>query len=151
MKNLLLLFSLIILSVSCEDVQDNFPALQAKVDNVLFQANYIRGEHHSSGNYFVLLGDLNDEKITLKANYPPANELLEFGENSSNYATFERANGIVYTTQTEGGSGSMIFNNVDTSEQTITGDFKFTAISQSQDTIIVSGGIFYKANYIIVE
>jgi len=146
MKNLLFILFLSLV-ISCNNVESNSPALQADINNVLFKANFVGGDYFTDGNYFILQGKADDEIVTLRAKYPPANVLLEFGGESENFATFESANGIIYSTILDGGSGSMIINNNNTLNKTVTGDFNFTAVSIAQDTIRVSGGIFFKAPY----
>ncbi len=147
MKYLLLLITTVVLFISGDNVESNSPALQANVDNILFKSTFAGADYNQAGEYFIIQGKLNDEILTLRAKYPPANVELELGGDSENFATFERANGIIYTTTIDGGSGSILINEFSTSNKEITGDFNFTAVSVGLDTIRVSGGVFFRVPY----
>ena len=147
MKNLLFILLTTLLIVSCDNTESNSPAMQADVDNVLFRADFAEADYFNDGEYFILQGKADDEILTLRASYPPENVNLEFGGESENFATFERANGIIYSTVNEGGNGSMIINTLNATNNSISGDFRFTAVSVGQDTITVSGGIFFEVPF----
>ncbi|MCF6307847.1 MAG: DUF6252 family protein [Flavobacteriaceae bacterium] len=147
MKNLLLLFTAVLFFVSCDNVEDNSHIIQADVENVFFKADSFSANYHPVGNYFILEGQTGDEILSLKIEYPPANIELDLGMETESYGTFTNSFGVVYTTNTEGGSGKVIINKISTSSRFITGDFNFTAISSGLDTLTVSGGIFYQAKY----
>lgn len=147
MKNLLLLFTAVLFFVSCDNVEENSHIIQANVNNVFFKADNLSANYHPNGNYFILEGKTGDDVLSLKIEYPPANIELDLGIETESYGTFTNSFGVVYTTNTEGGSGKVIINAISTSNRLITGDFNFTAISPGLDTLIVSGGIFYQAKY----
>lgn len=147
MKNLLFIILTALVFISCENTETNSPALQAKIENVLFKSDFTEANYITNGDYFIIQAKSDDEILTLRASYPPAEVDLEFGDNSENFATFERANGVVYSTINEGGNGRMIISNISTSSRLITGDFNFTAVSTGLDTITVSSGIFFQVPY----
>ena len=147
MKNLLILFFATLLLVSCEKTETNSPAFQASIEDDFFKANFAEANYIENGEYFVLQGKNSNQIITLRGRYPPEGVSLIFGEGSENFAIYEDSNGIVYSTAVPGGEGSMKINEISTEEKNITGEFNFTAISISLDTLSVSGGVFYQVPY----
>lgn len=147
MRDLLILFFAALLLVSCEKTETNSPAFQASIEDDFFKANFTEANYIENGAYFVLQGKNSNQIITLRGSYPPEGVDLEFGEGSENFAIYEDINGIVYSTAVPGGEGSMKINEISTEEKTLTGEFNFTAISISLDTLSISGGVFYKVPY----
>lgn len=151
MKNLLILFFATLVIASCNNTETNSPAFQASIEDEFFKANFTEANYIESGEYFVLQGKNNNQIITLRGSYPPDGVNIEFGEGSENFAIYEDINGIVYSTAVSGGDGSMRINENSTEDKNISGEFNFTAISISQDTLSISGGVFYKVSYLNEE
>lgn len=147
MKNLLILFFATLVIASCEKIETNSPAFQASIEDEFFKANFSEANYIENGEYFVLQGKNSNQIITLRGSYPPEGVNLEFGEGSENFAIYEDSNGVVYSTAVPGGEGSMRINEISTEEKNLTGEFNFTAISISLDTLSIRGGVFYKVPY----
>jgi len=140
-KYIFLLSALIIFFSSCEDIQDNDAVIQANIDSLFFKSFGTNGVRTNGGVQMVGLTD--DESITLFTSdiqldsYP-------LGENSPSFAVFEDRNGIIYTTQTEGASGTITITDRCVSCGIFTGNFQFTAIKAGLDTIFVDKGVFFE-------
>lgn len=147
MKNLLILLFTTILLVGCEKIETNSQAFEASIGDDFYRASFSKANYIENGAYFVLQGKNSNQIITLRGKYPPEGVSLIFGEGSDNFAIYEDRNGIVYSTAVLGGEGSMIINEVSTEEKTITGEFNFKGISMGLDTLLVTGGVFYKLPY----
>lgn len=147
MKNLLILFFATLILASCNDTETNSPAFQASIDNEFFKATFSEANYIENGEYFVLQGKNSNQIITLRGNYPPEGVNLVFGEGSENFAIYEDFNGVVYSTAVPGGEGSMRINEISTTDNTITGEFNFRAVSISLDTLAISSGIFYQVSF----
>ncbi len=147
MKNLLILFFATLVIASCEKIETNSPAFQASIQDEFFKANFSEANYIENGEYFVLQGKNSTQIITLRGNYPPEGVELIFGEGSENFAIYEDVNGVVYSTAVPGGDGSMKINEISSEDKTLTGEFNFTAVSISLDTLSISGGVFYKVSY----
>ncbi|MFT5249201.1 MAG: hypothetical protein ACI93P_000925 [bacterium] len=147
MKNLLILFFATLLLVSCEKTETNSPAFQASIEDDFFKANFAGANYIENGAYFVLQGKNSNQIITLRGSYPPEGVNLIFGEGSENFAIYEDINGIVYSTSIPGGEGSMKINEISTEEKHMTGEFSFTGISISLDTLSINSGVFYQVPY----
>jgi len=147
MKNTFFLFLATLVIVSCSDVQSNYPAFQADVDNVFFRSDITTVNYFSESDYFIIEGKSGSETIKLSVKNSVTGIPLNFGIDSENVATFEKASGVIYTTVSEIGSGKLIFSEIDESERTVSGNFNFTAITSGLDTLTVSSGVFYKVSY----
>lgn len=147
MKNLLILFFATLLLLSCEKTETNSPAFQASIEDDFFKANFTEANYIENGAYFVLQGKNSNQIITLRGSYPPEGVNLVFGEGSENFAIYEDINGIIYSTAVLGGEGSMKINEISIEEKQMTGEFSFTGISISLDTLSIKSGIFYQVPY----
>ena len=148
MRNLLTLFIFSILLFSCENTEDNIHVVQADVDGVFYKANNIVARYHTEGEYFLLEGNINEGQLLMKIKYPPANVNLDLSPGTESFGAFTKSNSVYYTTDNENGSGSVIIDNISTTDRTISGEFKFIAMSSGLDTLTVSKGFFYKVNYL---
>ena len=141
-KFILLLFVATIVFSSCEDTQDNATVIQATIDSTFFRANgAIGGENEDAS---VTLQGLTDDEV-LTVNFSDNTSGTYTFNQGNNYAIFESASGLVYTTK-DGGSGSVTVSSWDTAGF-ITGDFQFVAIAAGLDTIYVDKGIFYRVPF----
>ena len=144
MKNILYLLLAIVLFASCEDLEDNSPALQGTIDYDFFKANDVRAEKYEDGSY-TIQGYARDETLTLHIN---TDELGTYplGEGHPNYGSYEDINGNVYSSSPSG-SGEIVLTDRCISCGWLTGTFNFEAILPEADTIIVHRGIFHMANF----
>ncbi len=141
MKNLIFLFSVVLFFSSCENVETNSPAFQAKVNNVFFKSG---GTVVSRANHAVeVIGNSENQKITLNFRLDEGDNLI-LGEGPNNFATFEDNFGNIYSTGSDV-TGELNFTHRSGGNRVISGTFKFTAILPSGlDTITVNKGIFYE-------
>ena len=65
------------------------------------------------------------------------------GKDWPSFAVYEDENGNIYTTQTEGASGSINITDRCVSCGKFTGNFQFTAINPGVDTIFIDKGVFF--------
>jgi len=144
-RALILLFMAVIAVSSCETLEDNSPALQATLDSVFFKAGDVLGASFSDGSV-IYQGVTQDEILTI---YLPEKErdTYPMGPGTSAYATYQNFEGLVYTTEAQGGSGEVTVGDRCISCGWISGDFRFTAISPNLDTIVVSKGFYFEANF----
>ena len=89
-----------LLFVACEDTETNNPALQGEINNSFFKASDARGVQNEDGS-FTLQGINEDKILTLHINGPQLG-LYPLGEGQSNFASYEDADGNVYTTSPNG-------------------------------------------------
>ena len=147
MKNLTVLYLVSIMIISCQKIETNSPAFQANIDNVFFKASLIEANYIENEDYYIVQGKNNNEIITLRGTNLVEGAVVDFGEDSENFAVYQDINGMVYSTSFSGGEGRMKVNEISSEDQTLTGEFNFRAISISQDTLEVKRGIFYEVTY----
>lgn len=140
---LLAIFTLTVV-YSCEDIEDNTPALQGEFNNGFFEAIDARAIRNENGS-FLIQGVTQDETLTIFINNGGANT-YPLGEGRPNYASFENASGNLYITNPEG-SGSVEVTRFDTSAGVISGTFKFRAILEGVDTLSVQNGVFFEVPF----
>lgn len=130
--------------ISCDDIQDNSPALQAELNEVLYRAIDARAEIKPNGT-LVLQGltDVENLTITLSGS---SEGVYTLGGNGINRAAFQDFLGSIYTTRPFG-DGQVIIES--TSDNTFTGTFKFNAYRFGLDTLNVQKGFFYKVPIIV--
>lgn len=138
-----LLLSLLILSFfsACsDDIPVNYPALQGVRDSIFYKADIAGAEVLEDGGVR-LSGYNGQERLELKLNSTqPGTYLLDDKDNT---AVFTFADGLIYTTETEG-AGTISLDDV--SENTFTGTFSFRAHATTIDTVPITftKGVFYK-------
>jgi hypothetical protein len=147
-KSILVLFAAV-LFVSCENIQTNTTAMQANLNANLFRAYSVSAEADNTTQMMTVTGTSDYEEFTLHTEWMGPRG-YNLGGNSENYATFTNSNGKVYTTQSEGSFGEIKIKTEDLESQRLTGEFDLTFIS-ANDTIIVSGGVFYDVSYTIAD
>ncbi len=139
MKNLLTLSIILLSFLGCEKIEREEPTMLAYVDNVFYDTNTVTGGKDEA-NFIVIKGDAPNGKITL--NFKSIGLVnLPIGGESTNSATFEDSFGNIYSTG-ENATGEVIITNR-TAGRSLTGNFNFTAISPTSDTIVVNNGFFY--------
>lgn len=143
MKNtILLLLSLFVIlgiAISCDDIEDNSPAFQAKVDTLLYRSNDARAEIKEDGS-LVLQGITDFEMISMHLSNSVEGTYPILGD-GFNRASFQTSIGSVYTTKPFG-HGEVKITQSDASG--ISGNFNFTGYRFGLDTLVVSQGFFYK-------
>lgn len=144
MKKLLLILLAIGLFTSCETVETNAPGFQANLEGIFFKANDSKGIKREQNSY-TIQGITENEIITIKVKKSKVGTYL-FGGNSESFATFEDKNGNVYSTNPEG-SGEVTITARNTSQQYLTGSFKFTSVLPGLDTLIINRGVFFEVPY----
>lgn len=146
MKNFLLLLFASLLLISCEDLETNTPAMQGSIDyEGFFRANDARAEKNDDGSY-TLQGYSQNETLTLHINNAQLGTYL-LGEGRPNYASFEYADGDLYTTSPNG-EGEITLTDRCLSCGWLTGIFHFSAIKQDSDTIVIHQGVFHKVSFL---
>ncbi|PKA82637.1 hypothetical protein ATE92_0773 [Ulvibacter sp. MAR_2010_11] len=140
---ILIIFAAILLS-GCEDTQTNSPALQTELDNIFFKAIDARAIENEDGS-FNILGVTQDETLTLHINKAQLG-IYPLGAGQPNYATFEDANGNIYSSNPEG-SGEIILTDRCISCGLLTGTFKFTSVLAGIDTIVAQKGLFFEVKF----
>lgn len=138
---LVLLLSIVILS-SCETLEQNSPAFQGSLDNVLFKADDARAFLQPDGSV-IIKGVRGQQTLTLKIRMLQTGN-YNLGVNDRNIATFEDVPGNLYTTDPNG-DGVISVSNIDIG--TITGTFRFNAILLGIDTLNLQNGVFYQVPY----
>lgn len=125
--------------MSCEDIQNNSPALQAELNEVLYKSTDVRAEVRENGTLIIQgITDLESLTITLSESSPGVYTITGEGSNRAVYQDFF---GSIYTTRPFG-NGEVVIQNND--ENTFTGTFKFNAYRFGLDTLNVQKGFFHK-------
>jgi hypothetical protein len=124
-------------------------AMQANLNANFFRAYSVRAEANNTDQMITIMGTSDHEKFTLHTQWGGAN-VYNIGENEVNYATFSSTNVEIYTTKSQGSSGTITITNQDEENQELTGEFNFTFITAT-DTITVSRGVFYAVPYEISD
>lgn len=141
----LLLFTAVIAFSSCENIEDNSPAMQGMVDSVFFKALDVRAQQNEDGSY--LLQGINQEEIlTLQISAAQVGR-YELGPGQPNFAIYEDGAGNQYSTSPLG-SGFIDLTDSCVSCGTLTGSFQFMAINEGIDSIQVNRGFFFEANFL---
>jgi len=125
--------------ISCEDIQDNSPAMQVVLNDQLFKAIDARAEIMQDGT-LVIQGLTDVEGLTITLNNS-AEGVYTLGGNAINRAVFQDFLGSIYTTRPFG-DGEVVIQNV--TENTLTGTFKFNAYRFGLDTLNGQKGFFFK-------
>lgn len=140
MRPLMLLFLAAFALISCEDIQDNSPALQAELDEVLYRATEVRAEIRENGN-LVLQGITGQESLTITLT-GSSEGLYTISGDGTNRAVYQDFFGSVYTTRPFGNGEVIIQSNENNT--LFSGTFKFNAYRFGLDTLNVQKGHFYK-------
>ena len=148
MKRIILLIFAAIAFAGCEDVQDNTPAMQGSVNEGFFKATDAFGSLAPGSTTSYLLQGLNsDETLTLGLpSISPGTYIL--GNTPNSYASFVNFEGNIFST-IPSGDGFIEVTSMDGANKTVTGNFRFTAYSGTQDTLKVQRGVFYQVPYAI--
>lgn len=144
MKTRILIGLMVTFLVSCTVEEDRNPALQSAINENFFGAIDARAVENDDGSFFIQ-GTTQNQNLTLFVSSPQAGTYT-FGGNSVNYATFNNENDVTYFTSPFG-EGQATITNWDSTNQTLTGRFDFTAVIPGIDTVKVTNGVFYKVPY----
>jgi hypothetical protein len=130
---------------SCEDIQDNTPAMQGDIDHLFFKAVDARAEKNEDNSY-TIQGTNSDEILTL---HIEDSELRSYplGQGQPNYITYKNANGISYYSYPNG-TGSIELTDVCISCGLLSGTFQGTLILPSIDTLNIGRGIFFEVSFL---
>lgn len=139
MRTYTLLFFAVFALISCDDIQDNSPALQVVLNNQLFRAIDARAEIMEDGT-LVLQGVTDVEGLTITLNNSTAG-VYNFSGIGTNRAVFKDFSGSIYTTRPFG-DGQVVIQNVN--ENSLSGTFKFNAFRFGLDTLNAQKGVFFK-------
>lgn len=139
-KYILLLLLAVISFASCENTEDNSPALQGEVDSVFFKAYASFVTEDGTGRY--LIQGLSAVKTITLAVSSLSEGTYAFGLGSNNYATYEDNTGNTYTTNPLG--GGLVNITATSSTGAVSGNFEFSAMIPGIDTVYVNKGKFYE-------
>ncbi len=144
MRKIALLLLAILPFISCEDIETNEVALQAKINDRLYMSTEARASTSESGG-LIIQGSNIDESLTLTlSNFREGNYVID--NNTSNKAVFSDFYGNTFST-VSGGQGTVNISEVDELTQTLSGTFNFSAVLPGVDTIYVSRGVLYRVPY----
>lgn len=135
---MLFLFAAVAL-IGCEDILTNSPAMQVSLNDELYKAISARAEINENGT-LVIQGTSDLETLTLTLS-GSSEGVYTLGGEGTNRAVFEDFLGSVYTTRPFG-DGEVVIEN--SSNNTLTGTFRFNAYRFGLDTLNARGGVFYK-------
>lgn len=133
-----------LLCVSCEDLQDNTPALQAELNGALFKSIGTAATINEDSTVTIQASN-QDETLTLFLNRATTGNFQMGGKNSS-FATFEDVNGNVYTTIGRG-EGTVTVSDIDAASN-ISGSFQFKALLTGIDSLFAQRGIFFEVPFV---
>jgi hypothetical protein len=144
---ILLLFAVVIAFSSCENLEDNSPALQGEIDSIFFKAVDVRGEKNEDGSY-TLQGINQDQKLTLNLNRAQLGT-YRLGGGQPSYATFINSAGDEYSTNPYG-EGEIVLSDRCISCGWLTGNFWFTAKRSEFDSlpVAVQKGFFFEVSFL---
>lgn len=132
---------------SCENTEDNSPALQAEIDSVFFKANTSFLSANADGR-FIIQGLSANKSLTISIGGEQEG-VYTLGTIASNYAVYEDAYGNAYSTNPLG-SGTVTLTHVGDNGE-MSGTFEFMAIRPGIDTVFVSRGLFYDVPNGVIE
>ncbi len=145
MKNFLLLCALVSMLFACETIETNSPAFQANLNNDFYRSIDSRAIVADDGSVSII-GATADQEITLVLSILESGT-YEFNSGNGHQAYYKDPSGQVYSTE-NGGSGVVNITSRDATNQTLGGDFTFTAILEGIDTITVSKGLLFQVPYV---
>lgn len=137
-KSAFLLLLAIISLASCENIEDNTPALQGEIDSTFFRANVALFTTDDQGRYIIQGADARETVNLIVSANVEGTYLL--GGSSNNFGIYEDVDGNVYSTSPSG-NGEVIINQVN-ADGSLTGTFAFMAVREGIDTVFVSRGLF---------
>ncbi len=142
MRGLLLLLTSLIVFASCSTIEDNSPALQGVRDSLLFRTSDSRAVFNPDGS-LVIRGERGIEAVNFLVVNQGQGQIALGGQNNPNVAAYTDANGDLFTTTSDEASGEL--NYTINSNNTVSGDFRFTAFRPSfLDTVVFSRGFIFQ-------
>ncbi|MCH9660455.1 MAG: hypothetical protein K0U54_06045 [Bacteroidetes bacterium] len=146
-KLILLLFVAVLAFSSCENTEDNSPALQGQLDSTFFKSADVRAVRNDDGSY-TIRGVNASETLTLQIRRAVLEE-YPLGGGSPNFATYEDANGNLYATSAApSNSGEIVLTDRCLQCGWLTGSFNFQAVQQGVDTLTVDKGFFFEVSFL---
>lgn len=140
---LILMPVLAISAISCDDLEDNTPALQVMVNGELFKAEEMKVITEEEGGY--TLSGVNESQ-SLNIHLTNATEgSYTFGEGSGNTLSLITEEGE-FTTTNENGGGEVMITDVGALDY-ITGTFHFLATDTSGTKMRGSNGHIYQVSF----
>jgi len=139
MKKVALLLLLAIISfTSCENIEDNTPALQGEVNDDFFKANVVNYTVNEDGTLTIVGGGAR-ETLSITIGGQQLGDYI-LGADATNYAYYENIEGDVYYTNPLG-NGIVTLEDVG-EDGSLTGKFQFMAVRPGVDTIYFAKGLF---------
>ncbi len=143
-----LTFLFITFFTSCStEIQDNSPALQGVRDSVLFRTSASRVLNASTGG-LIIRGERNTEALNFLIQNQNQSQIALGGSSSNpNIAVYTSLEGVQYSTAFNQASG--VVNLTVNGDNTVSGDFKFTAFTPNlTDTVVFSRGFMYRIPFL---
>jgi len=142
MRKLLLIFISVFTFISCSTIEDNSPALQGVRDTVLLRTSDSRAFFDADGGLSIR-GERGAEIISFQIGDQAQTQITFGGQNNNNIASYTNQEGSVFTTASPQANGVLDFT-INT-DNTITGDFNFTAFTPSlSETVVFSKGVIFQ-------
>lgn len=135
---------LAITAISCDDLEDNNPALQVMVNGELFKADEMQVATEEDGDGYILTGINEDSSLSIYLT-DIAEDSYSFGENSENTLSLI-TEGKEFTTTNENGSGVVIISDSSKLDY-ITGTFNFLATDTSGTKLHGANGHIYQVAF----
>lgn len=139
-----LLFTLISLVIftSCSTIEDNSPALQGVRDSILFRSSDSRAVFNPDGS-LVIRGERGVEALNFLISSQGQSQIIFGSSSNTNIAAYTDVDGNLFTTNSNQSSGEL--NYTINGDNTVSGDFKFTAFTSSfTDTVVFNRGFIYR-------
>ncbi|WP_289664453.1 DUF6252 family protein [Flavobacterium panacagri] len=158
MKKYFYFLSFLLIITSCtEEVRFNNPAFQTLKDNTFWRSQSYWSGTQSSG-VFTIEGILGYEKISFQFPQQPSQKTYVLGVDDFTKATYKNSytgQEAEFTTGAGRGSGQIIVTEYNTTEKTISGTFKFTAVNiddtNEKKEIRFTEGVFYKIPVVLTS
>ena len=156
MKNWCTVFLVCLLFTACgDDIEFNYPALQANKDGVLWKS--LSQEASNSSGMMIISGRYDGEEIKLELPINSSDTLFDLGADESSKATYLGENEILYSTLFSAvddptvyySEGQIEIDDINTAEGFISGKFWFTAYDSTGITKVnFNQGVFYEVPFV---
>lgn len=142
-RRILLLLLLPLFVISCEDLEDNNPALQIVINGELFKANEMTTVTEEDGSY-IIQGIENDKKLYIYLS-DIQNGSYEIGEGKADKIVYIDEEGREFTTDFEDAAGEVLLT--DSGLDYITGTFYFRTSDTSKTRLQAHNGHIYQVPF----
>ena len=144
MKNFFLFLFTALLLFSCDTTEINEFAMQASIDDELYESDFAQGTVNEDGS-LTIEGSAHVQSITLNLSRLKEGN-YRLGPESPNSATYVDMEGNIYTTAPDE-PGMVIISKINSANKTLEGTFHFRAVQPGIDTVYVSRGFLYNISY----